>query len=99
MSKLTKDQLPRHIRQALNEVEWLNPDNEFNMIKIAKRIGRGLYRHNIHFDQAVPLIMDAVVEAGLKDKDGADTRARYGLVQGLNSLWYRDTDKFMEVFC
>ena len=99
MSKLTREQLPRHIRQALNEIEWLNPDNEFNIIKIARRIGRGLYRHHIHIDQARDLIMDAACQAGLKDKEGIDIRARYGLVQGLDSLWNRDTDKFMKVFC
>ena len=99
MLERTREQLPRHIRQALNEIEWLNPDNEFHLIKIARRIGRGLYRNNIHFDQARDLIMDAACQAGLKDKEGIDTRASYGLLQGMESLRLRDFDKFIAVCC
>ena len=102
MLERTRDQQPRHIKQALNEIEWLNPDNTDQLINISRRIGRSLFRRCIHFDCARTLIADAAREAGFECNDTLDLFTRAGLLQGVEAakvLRTRRPCRYGDIFC
>ena len=94
--------LPRHIRQAINEIEWSNVDDTGRLVDVSRRTGRSLSRHNLHFDRARELIVDAARKAGFSDDIDTDLFARIGLLDGMEQIKQRTknhTFDYMRVFC
>ena len=102
MSKHTRPNLPRHIKQAVNEIEWSDVDDIDRLIDISRRIGRSLSRHSLHFDRARGLIVNAARKAGFSDDIDTDLFARIGLLDGMEQIKQRTknhTFDYMRVFC
>ena len=102
MLERTRDQQPRHIKQALNEIEWLNQDDIDQLINISIRIGRSLFNRCIHFDCARALIANAAGKAGFECDDTLDLFTRTGLLQGIEAvkvLRTRRPCRYADIFC
>ena len=86
MAQLTRDQLPRHIRQSLNELEWSSADDIDRLVGISRRIGRSLLRHHLRFDYVRALIAKTAKDTGFTENVDVDLFARAGLLHGMEDL-------------